>query len=595
MFANPKHAATALFLAATVTVSAGSTQSKPGAVDWPDFVGSTIWTADTQPGWVPGTGAVLDFAADSSGVSYESLSPFSDLSDPATVPETFIWSVAGSSLEILYDDFATETFANVSYPFQEFADEYGFDQSVVDFLNLAFENGEFNPPAGQVQLTDRTVSTTNTLDSETMGRGRVSTVQRTEYSIDEVLTSLNWPGELPRGVVFSTSESLVYLPVAITNGLQNPPGLGDTWAVPHRYEPLDPRVIEPSPPGWFIDVFTLDPLGETSDGVLSQRGFAWSVTTDGLVLDSGAERYTHTPIETDGSNYLALTTYSVNGEVQLRGAGWIARSDGMGATLVDDLVQPIPLYWQAGINLWRAASNGEDGRLLPSQVFGYSLAEDSSSFRIFSGSDNCLADEFDPCFQAENEIFDWSWSAAGDTIVRDLNLPEFFPIRSRTWTVLRYQPGGRATVFEWAVWERPTVPASFVIRPRLNTLELVDLSTWPEQWADADGFYPDDDSDGDGIADAADSCVQLASTDLRDSDGDGLGNVCDSDLNQDCQVNFVDLGILRSVFFTTPENPGWNPSADFNGDGTVNFVDLGVMRSQFFTPPGPSGVPNLCE
>jgi hypothetical protein len=90
------------------------------------------------------------------------------------------------------------------------------------------------------------------------------------------------------------------------------------------------------------------------------------------------------------------------------------------------------------------------------------------------------------------------------------------------------------------------------------------------------------DADLDGVMDQADNCTTVANTDQRDSDGDGYGNACDSDLNNDLIVNFVDLGLLRGVFFSDDAN------ADFNGDGTVNFVDLGIFRTGFFAPPGPS-------
>ncbi len=92
------------------------------------------------------------------------------------------------------------------------------------------------------------------------------------------------------------------------------------------------------------------------------------------------------------------------------------------------------------------------------------------------------------------------------------------------------------------------------------------------------------DSDGDGVADNADNCTEVSNPDQRDTDGDLFGNACDADLDGDGVVNFVDLGLLRQLFFTT------DPDADFNGDGTVNFIDLGVMRATFFGPPGPSGL-----
>jgi hypothetical protein len=92
------------------------------------------------------------------------------------------------------------------------------------------------------------------------------------------------------------------------------------------------------------------------------------------------------------------------------------------------------------------------------------------------------------------------------------------------------------------------------------------------------------DSDDDSIGDDVDNCTFAPNPAQIDVDGDGFGNACDADLNNDCVVNFVDLGILRSVFFTP------DTLADFNGDGVVNFVDLGAMRAAFFAAPGPSAV-----
>ena len=97
------------------------------------------------------------------------------------------------------------------------------------------------------------------------------------------------------------------------------------------------------------------------------------------------------------------------------------------------------------------------------------------------------------------------------------------------------------------------------------------------------------DSDGDGIEDSADNCTLAANGDQRDTDADNIGNVCDQDLNNDCIVNFFDLGVFKSVFFTS------DPDADFDGDGAVDFSDLGIMKSAFYALPGPSGLPNDCS
>ena len=90
------------------------------------------------------------------------------------------------------------------------------------------------------------------------------------------------------------------------------------------------------------------------------------------------------------------------------------------------------------------------------------------------------------------------------------------------------------------------------------------------------------DADADGIPDVADNCTTAINPDQRDSNGDGYGNLCDGDLNGDCAVNAVDLGLFRSAFFGADED------ADLNGDGIVNPIDLGILKTLFLLPPGPA-------
>ncbi len=71
--------------------------------------------------------------------------------------------------------------------------------------------------------------------------------------------------------------------------------------------------------------------------------------------------------------------------------------------------------------------------------------------------------------------------------------------------------------------------------------------------------------------------------------GKTYGNLCDADLNQDCVVNFLDLGVLSGVFFSN------DPVADLSGDGNVNFLDPGNIQTLFFCIPGPSAGAALCN
>lgn len=99
----------------------------------------------------------------------------------------------------------------------------------------------------------------------------------------------------------------------------------------------------------------------------------------------------------------------------------------------------------------------------------------------------------------------------------------------------------------------------------------------------------DPDSDNDQLVDTVDNCIEAANLDQRDTDADGFGNRCDADFNQDCIVNFLDLGQLRLDFFLNGDL-----DTDLDGDGQVNVGDLGLLRTLFFAPPGPSGVAGQC-
>jgi hypothetical protein len=95
--------------------------------------------------------------------------------------------------------------------------------------------------------------------------------------------------------------------------------------------------------------------------------------------------------------------------------------------------------------------------------------------------------------------------------------------------------------------------------------------------------------DGDDLAAIEDNCTELANADQRDADGDGIGSLCDGDFDQNCNVDFADLGQMKAGFF------GTDPNLNMNGTGNVDFADLGLLKQGFFLPPGPSGLLNACS
>ncbi|MEL7450087.1 MAG: thrombospondin type 3 repeat-containing protein, partial [Pseudomonadota bacterium] len=131
--------------------------------------------------------------------------------------------------------------------------------------------------------------------------------------------------------------------------------------------------------------------------------------------------------------------------------------------------------------------------------------------------------------------------------------------------------------------------------PTAPTLELTLDHAGPVLYAATHGRgmwslpVAESDTDGDGVADGLDNCQAAENPSQTDTDGDGYGNACDADFNNDCAVNFADLGLLREAFF------GTSPLFDLNQDGVVNFADLAIVREAFFAAPGPSSWTAACD
>ena len=95
---------------------------------------------------------------------------------------------------------------------------------------------------------------------------------------------------------------------------------------------------------------------------------------------------------------------------------------------------------------------------------------------------------------------------------------------------------------------------------------------------------PPVDTDGDGVTDDLDNCLNVANPSQADADGDNFGTACDADFDNNCVVNFLDFDAMTEQF------PGTDPVFDLAEDGVINFLDIAIFGSAFLGVPGPSSV-----
>jgi hypothetical protein len=102
------------------------------------------------------------------------------------------------------------------------------------------------------------------------------------------------------------------------------------------------------------------------------------------------------------------------------------------------------------------------------------------------------------------------------------------------------------------------------------------------------------DSDGDGVPDVRDNCIDAYNPSQLDADGDGYGNACDADLDNSGLVTVADFAILRGLLGQSAAASPAAAAADLNGSGSVTSADFAILRSQLGNPPGPSGLHPNC-
>ena len=94
------------------------------------------------------------------------------------------------------------------------------------------------------------------------------------------------------------------------------------------------------------------------------------------------------------------------------------------------------------------------------------------------------------------------------------------------------------------------------------------------------------DSDGDGVIDTEDNCIDVINPAQDDTDGDDCGNLCDADYDNSGLVAFADFFQFSTAFNTGDEEKCHIESIP---GCTVGFSQFFFFSTAFGGTPGPSG------
>jgi len=94
------------------------------------------------------------------------------------------------------------------------------------------------------------------------------------------------------------------------------------------------------------------------------------------------------------------------------------------------------------------------------------------------------------------------------------------------------------------------------------------------------------DTDGDGVRDHADNCIDVPNASQLDGDGDLIGNACDGDLNGDGLVNQTDVDAFVACLGADVALRTECAAVDLDGDGFVGFSDAAILQAALGQAPG---------
>ncbi|WP_137222090.1 VCBS repeat-containing protein [Shewanella sp. MEBiC00475] len=525
------------------------------------------------------------------------------------------WSVLDGQLKVDSNN-ETTTYNYQFYPFDEIAIKYG--QDVANWLVEQVDNN-IVPSDFQLEETIKTVDKSYTKNAIEGNNLEVIESITNETSI---VFPADWGWNQSAPSYVSMSQALLSWQTDISGqfALMSDNDLVGKWNLSAPTE----ITYSPSRSGQTVNgLFATDLiLGNDNAAVFDSNVYSWLLEDSTLVLTSGNNLIKITPIKQVEKQYLAFYELYNAGNLVYTYVAPLAKFDNTYIQLTDNLSTQLPYIYFAGINAhFPDQWNGDQLKI--ESVFGYQFRQDGTVRKGINGAIDY--DTGKGIFYMGNE---WTYTINGNQITMSYISADTH--RVRTWEVISVDQTGRALVYESSVYGYDSNDDGVIspdedgvyIEPRINTVELFDLSSYTETWnalpdSDIDGLndyqesdYGTDmynsDSDFDGILDGDEVNAGLNPLDandaLADYDNDGLTNSQEVMYGTDISNSDTDGdGVSDGDEVNFGLNPldasdgGNGPSSllelsDVNGDGTPDWLKFKLTgtEAQFSVVSGSS-------
>ena len=481
---------------------------------------------------------------------------FSDYTHTQVVPSYgIILSADGNQLIQTYPDKSHGSFSFPMYDVYSDTFRERWGDLVADQLIAAFEQGLIpqNPQLQWATVTDNVVyDIINAADGYFDLAARV-TVEEILYIPENVINGIEggWQGDTEISAFSTNSFDDIRFEFGIDERDITFDSLEGKYAAVPVVDEIDFHFGDEAN-SIVHDIFMLSSVPTTLLSQVLEDSYTAELKSEEILINMNDVLFIITPIQqVNESVWTVLVEVTADGETY-RFARELVAMDGSAEDFGQNLVANFPFVYNANINGRVEAQVNEQGWAICDMLFAYSFSDDGSFNRGISCNNGVI----------QMGSPDWTWTNHEGKI--SLNFEASYAIRERNWIPLTTNENGLTFVLEYSTYEDvPNGTSGVFIAPRINYLELVDLSQYKEEYI-AGGFNGD--NDGDGISDSDDNDDDNDGMEDFFEERYGLNHLDSNDANQDADND----GLTNLEEFTLGTDP---TKSDTDGDGVPDVSD----------------------